>query len=210
MRSVFILGDSISIQYGPHLKKLVEGRFAYDRKRGEAEALADLDRPVGANGGDSTMVLEYLLTEQYKGVSYDMLLLNCGLHDIKTDPVTKEKQVPLDQYRRNLERIATVARQMARAVIWVRTTDAVESIHNARSASFHRYHDDVLAYNAVADEVMGKYGIPLLDLYSFTRVFGESAYRDHVHFTEEVCRMQAAYIAGYLERFVQEADDDRE
>jgi hypothetical protein len=204
MKSLFVIGDSISIQYGPYLKKLVEGRFHYDRKRGEAEALADLDRPVGANGGDSSMVLEYLLGEQSRGVRYDILLINCGLHDIKTDPAAGGKQVPLDQYRDNLEQIAAVARQMAQAVIWVRTTDAVESIHNARSASFHRYHADVLAYNEAADETMGKHRIPTLDLYAFTRVFGESAYRDHVHYTDEVCRLQAAYIAGYLERFVQE------
>jgi len=53
MRSLFIIGDSISIQYGPHLKKMVEGWLHYGRKRGEAEALNDLDRPAGTNGGDS-------------------------------------------------------------------------------------------------------------------------------------------------------------
>lgn len=150
------------------------------------------------------MVLEYLLEEQGRGVRYDMLLINCGLHDIKTGPSTGEKQVPLDQYRYNLERIAAVGKQMARSVIWIRTTDAVEAIHNGKMAAFYRYHDDVLAYNEAADEIMTKHGIPILDLYAFTRGFGEAAYRDHVHFTDEVCQLQAAYIAGYLERFVQE------
>src|SRR5690606_19411799 len=97
MRKLFIVGDSISIQYGPYVKALTTDYLRYDRKRGEAEALVDLDKPVGANGGDSSMVLQYLL-EQDKGVQYDVLLVNCGLHDMKTNPVTKEKQVPLKQY----------------------------------------------------------------------------------------------------------------
>ncbi|MFE5320848.1 GDSL-type esterase/lipase family protein [Paenibacillus sp. NPDC056579] len=203
MRSIFIVGDSISIQYGPYLKKMVESKLHYDRKRGEEQALADLDQPVGANGGDSRMVLEYLNTERSKGMTYDLLLINCGLHDMKTDPVTGEKQVPLSEYRDNLEKIVATVRDIARSFLWIRTTDAVEAIHNSRSTSFHRFHRDVLAYNSAADEVMTSHGIPILDLYTFTRSFGESGYCDHVHFTEEVRRLQAAYIAGYMESYLQ-------
>ncbi|TVY11139.1 SGNH/GDSL hydrolase family protein [Paenibacillus cremeus] len=198
MRSLFIVGDSISIQYGPYLKKLVENRFHYDRKRGEAQALADLDNPVGANGGDSGMVLDYLKSERDKGVKYDLLMVNCGLHDMKTNPVTGEKQIPLPKYRDHLAEIVRIAREMAQAIHWIRTTDAVEAIHNSKNRSFHRFHEDVVAYNSAADEIMSAHGIPMVDLYSFTRVFGEAAYCDHVHFTEEVRGLQAAYIAGYL------------
>jgi hypothetical protein len=99
MKKLFVVGDSISIQYGPYLKKMVEHRFLYDRKRGEQEALADLDNPVGANGGDSRMVLDYLEQERTRGMSCDVLLVNCGLHDIKTDPLSGEMQVPLYAYR---------------------------------------------------------------------------------------------------------------
>lgn len=206
MRKLFVLGDSISIHYGPYLKQMTEGWFVYDRKRGEEQALADLDQPVGANGGDSERVRGYLASERNKGVRYDLLLLNCGLHDIKTDPQTAERQVPAQKYRSNLEAIVETARQMAEAVVWVRTTDAVEAVHNTKSSSFHRFHKDVVAYNAIADEVMSQYGIPLLDLYMFTQGFGESAYCDHVHFTEEIRRLQAAFIAGYLAGRLEEAN----
>jgi hypothetical protein len=44
---VFVLGDSISIHYGPHLKiALAERGWGYHRKSGTDEALVDLD-----NGG---------------------------------------------------------------------------------------------------------------------------------------------------------------
>lgn len=42
----------------------------------------------------------------------------------------------------------------------------------------------------------------LIDLYTFTRCFGTSAFCNHVHYTEEVRALQAAYIAGSLEAIV--------
>ncbi|MEF2246356.1 SGNH/GDSL hydrolase family protein [Paenibacillus sp. IITD108] len=201
MRSLFVIGDSISIQYGPYLKQMIAGRFHYDRKRGEEQALIDLNNPVGANGGDSGMVLQYLREEQSKGIKYDILLINCGLHDIKTDPATGDKQVELAKYRDNLSQIAGIAQEMARSFIWIRTTDALEEIHNSRCPGIHRFHEDVVSYNAAADEIMSSSAVPSIDLYQFTQVFGEAAYCDHVHFNEEVRQQQAAYIAGYLSHY---------
>lgn len=60
MRQLFILGDSISIHYGPYLEQMVKKHFIYARKEGLNEALKNLDYPTGANGGDSSMVRAYL------------------------------------------------------------------------------------------------------------------------------------------------------
>lgn len=198
MRNVFVIGDSISIQYGPFLNDMLAGRFGYDRKSGEQEALLNLDMPLGANGGDSSRVLEYLAFEQNRGVRYDILLINCGLHDLRTSPVDGSKQVPLDSYRSNLQQIAKLALDMANEVIWLRTTDAVAEIHNV-NMEFHRFEEDVIQYNQVADQIFESFGVSRIDLYEFTRRFGHDAFCDHVHFTEEVRRLQAAYITGYLE-----------
>ncbi|WP_282936571.1 SGNH/GDSL hydrolase family protein [Paenibacillus sp. RC67] len=199
MRRVFVIGDSISIQYGPYLKDMLADRFGYDRKSGEEAALTNLDNPMGANGGDSSMVLEYLTLEHNHGTRYDILLMNCGLHDIKSSLTDSSKQVPPDDYRSNLQSIAKLAQKMANDVIWIQTTDVVTEIHNARCRSFHRFEVDVLQYNKIADQVWESFKIPRMDLYSFSRAFGTSAYCDHVHFTEEVRRLQAAYITGYLD-----------
>ena len=204
MRSLFIVGDSISIQYGPYMKRFVVGSYQYDRKRGEAEALEDLDKPVGANGGDSDMVLAYLTSEHRKGVRYDVLLVNCGLHDIKTDPQTGAKQIPLERYRTNLEEIVTISKKMAKNLIWICTTDAVEQVHNREDSTFLRFHDDVVTYNATADEVMRSHSVSMIDLYTFTRRFGIQAYCDHVHYTEEVRQLQAAYITGCLDSLIEQ------
>jgi hypothetical protein len=199
MRNVFVIGDSISIQYGPYLKAMLEGRFGYDRKSGEQEALLNLDMPLGANGGDSSRVLEYLALEQNRGVRYDILLINCGLHDLRTNPVDGSKQVTLDSYRSNLQQIAKLALDMANEVIWLRTTDAIAEIHNGGDLEFHRFEEDVIQYNQVADQIFENFGISSIDLYEFTKRFGHVAFCDHVHFTEEVRKLQAAYITGYLD-----------
>ena len=69
----------------------------------------------------------------------------------------------------------------------------------------HRFAADAVAYNAAADAIMKAAGVPLIDLYSFTLKFGKEAYCDHVHFNDDVRRLQAAFIAGWLSRWSSES-----
>ncbi len=197
-RNLFVIGDSISIQYGPYLREMLEGRIGYDRKRGEDQSL-DLPDLKGANGGDSKMVLEYLYEEVKKGKKYDMLMINCGLHDVKVDENNKLQVDPIE-YEGNLERIVKLAKGNSKDVIWVRTTPVDDEIHNQK-ASFKRYNKDVIAYNSIADEMMKRHSIPIIDLFSFTNHFNEEVYCDHVHFVTRIRELQAAYIAGYMARY---------
>lgn len=199
MKKLYIIGDSISIQYGPYLQRAVEGVMAYARKEGETEALLNLDNPQGANGGDSSMVLAFLQgLQRHDGVDADLLLLNCGLHDIKTNPQTGQRQVPIDQYVANLRAIVDLVATMGPTLVWVRTTPCDERVHNQPHMTFHRFAADAAAYNAVADAIMTAAGVPMIDLYTFTRNLGPDLYCDHVHFHEAVRAQQAAFIAGWL------------
>jgi lysophospholipase L1-like esterase len=200
---VYIIGDSISIHYGPYLKRYLAGLMEYARKEGEEEALLNLDRPQGANGGDSSMVLDFLKAKAASGgLAADLLLVNCGLHDIKTDPKTGAKQVPMDQYRRNLEAIVALTARMRLPMVWIRTTPCDETVHNARCGGFHRFKADNAAYNAAADDIMKRAGIPLIDLHTFTLNLGPDIYCDHVHFPEPIREKQAAFIAGWLTAYI--------
>jgi len=197
---IFVLGDSISMQYGPHLERGLSGIMEYSRKQGRQEGLKDLDQAQGANGGDSARVLSYLeACAAGEGIDADLLLLNCGLHDIKTDPVSGDKQVPLEHYIGNLEKIVSIVRSLKPELIWIRTTPCHESIHNKAGMGFYRYAADCRAYNAAADAIMRKHAIPVIDLHTFTANLGTDAFCDHVHFHEYVCEQQAAFIAGWLE-----------
>jgi lysophospholipase L1-like esterase len=197
VQKLFVLGDSISIQYGPHLARMVRGAFNYARKGTLPARGSEPGSPPNANGGDSSMALAYLHGE-LAGIAPDLLLLNCGLHDIRTDPQTGAKQVPPDLYRANLRDIVGLVRDAGVRTVWVRTTPVDDDTHNTRSVSFYRFARDVLQYNEIADAAFAKAGIPAVDLYTFTLNLGEGVYCDHVHFTERVRELQAAYIAGAL------------
>lgn len=199
---IYVLGDSISVQYGPSLQAHLKGIMDYARKEGEEEALLNLDNPQGANGGDSSMVLSFLREKaRHGGIDADLLLLNCGLHDIKTDPATGAKQVPLPLYEDNLRAILQTVAGMRPRLIWVRTTPCDEAVHNNKGMGFHRFSADCIAYNAAADKIMKDAGIPSIDLYTFTLNLGPDLYCDHVHFRDHVREKQAAFIAGWLMSF---------
>ena len=90
-KTVFLIGDSVSMHYGPFLQEMIKSKYNYGRTSEIVDG--DLDKPGDANAGDSNMVLEYLRDEYNKGTKYNILLLNCGLHDIRIDRVTKQIQV---------------------------------------------------------------------------------------------------------------------
>jgi len=204
---VYVIGDSISIQYGPFLEGYLKGIMGYARKEGEEEALLNLDDPQGANGGDSSMVLSFLKGKaRSDGIAADLLLVNCGLHDIKTNPSTGRKQVPLPKYEENLRAILQTVAAMRPQVIWVRTTPCDEMVHNRPGMSFYRFSADCTSYNHAADRIMGDAGVPSIDLHTFTLNLGSDLFCDHVHFCDHVREKQAAFIAGWLAAFTKQRE----
>jgi hypothetical protein len=203
MRSLHVIGDSISIQYGPYLEDCLAGRVAYSRKGSEdaamAAALRNLDMPSGANGGDSSMVLDWL-RQRCADPAFrpDLLLLNCGLHDIKRAVPGNELQVPLAAYLENLVAITTLLAGRGTDLCWVRTTPVNDERHNSRSKQFHRHAADLAEYNTTADAVMASSGVRSIDLHAFSARLGDEAFIDHVHFSVPARREQAAFIAGHV------------
>jgi len=197
-QNIFVLGDSVSIHYGPYLKKMIKHKFEYDRKRGIEQALTDLDTPIGANAGDSAMVMEYLAAEYIKNTKYDILLINCGLHDARVDRSLNKIQVELKDYKMNLTKIIEISKTMANKTIWVGLTPVIDKIHNSRKEGVLRYSKDIHAYDIAAKEIMEQNNIPCIDMYNFTKNLGADIYLDHVHFKEEIRQLQATLIADYL------------
>jgi len=201
---VFVVGDSISIHYGPFLETFLRHFATYDRKQdtpGGAKAEQNLDIPAGANGGDSRMVLAYLRARRLSDpIRADVLVLNCGLHDLRRDPVTSALQVPLDAYGRNLKAILDEARAANLSPVWIRTSPVIDAIHNEREPAkgFVRHAADVADYNRVADQIMAAAGIPVVDLHAFLTHFIPAGFADHVHYTPEISEKAAAFLAGAL------------
>lgn len=193
MKKVFVLGDSISMHYGPYLEAYLEGTFTYDRK-GKKQECKDLNIASQVNGGDSSNVLEYL--QLLPNLEYDILLLNCGLHDIKT--CEGVRQVSEENYRKNLTEAIDLVLGRGKKIVWVNSTPVNDEQHNRVCKAFSRYNENLLKYNDIAKEVMEAKEVPIIDLYSFTNKLDMPLHEDHVHFYEPVRKLHAAYIAGAL------------
>lgn len=198
---LFVVGDSISVGYSPYLEKMTQGIFQfYGRKTGMEEALLNLDIPLGSNIGDSSMVLNYLRTMLTSSEwRPDLLILNCGLHDIKIKDGSL--QIQLEDYCMNIKNILGLLADKKIKVIWVRTTPVEDEQHNSRQNHFKRCSADLAKYNAAADKIMNEYGVKMIDLHAFTSTLGKGGdiYRDHVHYYPEIEALQAAYIAGFIQ-----------
>lgn len=197
---LFVIGDSLSVHYGPSLEQALAGVMAYDRKRplDGKTAEANLDIAEGANGGDSQRVLAYLRFRREKDpIRADILLINCGLHDIKTDPATGARQVPPEQYEANLRQIVEEAAAVNLQLVWLRTAPVIDELHNTRAA-FHRFEADVEAYNRIADAVMRQAGVHVIDFHAFCRTLLPEGLIDHVHYDEAARARQGKFIAEAL------------
>lgn len=198
MCDLFVLGDSISINYGPHLAQFLPESWRYSRK---TRILGNVVFAEDDNGGDSKRVLDYLHHRFETDDSFkpDVLLLNCGLHDIRRDPETDVFQVPIDQYEPNLHETRRLIVSNGIRLIWVTTTPVDDAQHRQHEQAFIRRNQDVLDYNAVAAAVF--VDDTIIDLCAFSRRLranGMTLYGDHVHFVDAICQLQAAYIAGAL------------
>ena len=196
---LFVLGDSISIQYGPFLKLSLQGIFDYSRKGEDADPS---DTSIkGQNGGSSSDVLEYLKTLPAKDVDRESwILLNAGLWDVRRHKETGAVKVPLQNYRANVRSMFELARAKGFGhICWVRTTHVDDAVHAARATGdFTRSMADAELYNDVADEVCKECDVTTIDLGPASEGLGAEAFKDHVHFTPEVSGRQGGLIAGVL------------
>jgi lysophospholipase L1-like esterase len=138
VKQLYIIGDSISIEYGPSVEKSLPSAVSYARKKGLSEAMANLDIPTGANDGDSSMVLAYLQSlcadESFRP---DILAINAGLHDLRKNPQDGSYQNSLKQYRLNIRAIAELCAERGTRLVWIRTTP-IDDAMAARNHSFTR------------------------------------------------------------------------
>lgn len=200
MKEMLLLGDSINLHYGPYLNEQIRDYFIIHSKPGRNEALRRIDYPVGGNGGDSSMVLDYLRERAQSGeLDLDMLVFNCGLHDIKRAVPEENYQVTPGDYEKNLNEIFKLAQKHKLKTVFITTTPVDDKRHNSvPPAGIKRYNADVIRYNEIATQVCKKYGAVIIDLYTFTQRLNEEKYVDHVHYNEDTRKLQAAYIAGAI------------
>ena len=151
-----------------------------------------------ANGGPSTRIAENL-DDWLAGYEPDVVLLNCGLHDVKQED--DQPATSADHYEANLRDIVARLQGVAGAprLIWARTTPVIDERHQAVK-SFGRGNEDVIAYNEIADAVMAEMDVESIDLYRAVMDNDPEALLapDGVHFTPEGYQVLGQAIADYL------------
>ena len=132
MKKILLLGDSISLYYSPFLAAHLSGKAELHNKEGRREAFTDLDRPIGGNGGDSSMVLGYIEEREKQGtLGYDLFAFNCGLHDIKR-PQDGDCVINEEDYRKNLQKVLDITKRNGLKTVFITTTSVPDEVHNAR------------------------------------------------------------------------------
>lgn len=200
MKKLFLLGDSISLHYGPFLKEYLKDDFEIYRKPGKEEALKRIDHAVGGNGGDSSHVLSYIKERQKANdLNFDIFLFNCGAHDIKRKIPDEKPQVPIDEYEKNLNEVYEIMESEGVKCVFITSTPIFEKEHNELiPGGVKRYSKDVCAYGKVAVETAKKHNAPIIDLYGFTSSLSGEIFQDYAHFDVPTRKLQAAFIAGSL------------
>lgn len=190
--NVFVYGDSISMQYGFPLEELLnqEG-VKYDRLGNRNSH--DLSSPI-FNGLSTKEMLIWIRKTEVKKET--VLVFNCGLHDIVRNDINSECQVPLEEYKTNMEKIVANARVKFAEIVFCNSTPVDDARHNRGISNRFRFNDDLIRYNNIADSVMEKEKIPIVDLYSLTTRKREEydVYIDHVHMKEKVSELHAEKI----------------
>ena len=182
---VLLIGDSISMGYTVPVRERLKGK-------------ANVHHPP-TNCGPTTRGLAQL--DAWLGEKpWDVIHVNFGLHDVKyvdergrrVPPARGKMQVPIEAYRKNLERIVRRLEKTGAALIWATTTPVPEGAHG-------RVPGDAARYNAVAAEVMKAHGIAVNDLYGFAKARLEKIQRPKdVHFTSEGSKALAGQVAAHV------------
>lgn len=204
MKKLLSYGDSIAFGYKDALQQYVSHKYTFFTKEGIREAAQNLNVPKGTNCGDSRMMLRHIREEVERGTfQYDVIVFNCGKHDIKVDLKTGKQQISPEEYRENMCEITALIKKHSKKAFYVNCTKVYDDIHNTPenielNFGIVRYDKDMRFCNEQAAEIMKEAGIPVIDLYTLSEKWGEKALKDHVHYHPAYAELQAAYIAGAI------------
>lgn len=187
---VLLIGDSISGGYRKPVVDLLEGKAEVHRQKG--------------NAGPSSRGVEKLEQWLKTGGSdrWDVIHFNHGLHDLAwrkasgrgLDKKNGKRWASLAEYRQNLETITQRLLKTRAELIFATTTPVPEGEPG-------RVPGDDDKFNAVAREVMHKYGVTINDLHGLVAPrMAELATRPgNVHFKREGSQILAEQVVACIE-----------
>jgi len=145
---VLVIGDSISMNYHEAAKAALKGIANYHRNEGNAGS--------SANGVSKAEL--WLGNHHEKGLHWDVIQLNHGLHDLKqsydaASDTWGDYTIPITEYKANLEKEIAILRTTGAKLIWCSTTP----VPNSNMGTFARRKGACAEFNAAALEVIHRH-----------------------------------------------------
>ncbi len=173
---IFIIGDSISLGYFPHVKKALENDAEVSHNPGNAQ-----------HTGTGLRLLDKWLGDG----QYDVILFNWGLWDLcyrnpasdmqgQRDKLNGEITFTVDRYQSNMEGLVQRLLKTGAKLIFVTSTVIPPD-------EAGRFEGDEVTYNEAAAAIMDKYGVEVLDLHRYSVAVHKEHKRGDgdVHYTVE-------------------------
>lgn len=156
---VLVIGDSISMNYHEAAKTALKGKANYYRCEGNGG-------PSDRGAASAELWLGDYTT---KGLGWDVIQFNHGLHDLK-QAYDKEKdswgthQVSIEDYKKNLEKEIGILKKTGAKLIWCSTTPVPQN----STGKYARRKGEAAVFNKAAMDVISKYPeIGVSDLHKF-------------------------------------------
>lgn len=150
---VLVVGDSISMNYHDAAKAKLQGVANYHRVEGNA---GPSDRGVSC-------IELWLGNYREKGLHWDLIQFNHGLHDLKQfyDKETGKygkHQISIEQYQENLEKEIAILKRTGATLMWCSTTPVPNnSVGTWDGVTMGRRKDEELVFNKAALEVVKRH-----------------------------------------------------
>ena len=174
---VLLIGDSISIGYTVPVREALKGKANVHR--------------APTNCGPTTRGLAQIDSWLGDG-KWDVIHFNWGLHDLKF--IDGKRQVPLDEYEKNLHTLTKRLKETGATLIWCSTTPYPADV------SPKRIPEDAVKYNEAAARVMKEFEVETDDLYTFALdKLDDIQQPSNVHFTPSGSKVLGQQVSRQIE-----------
>ncbi len=185
---ILLLGDSIRASYEPHVAKLLDGKAVVtgpsDNCQYSSFTLESIDKWINELGKP------------------DIVHWNNGLHDCGHNPDRNPIQIPIEEYKANLEAILVLLRKLTPTVIWATTTPTHPS-RKFLETEWSWRNEEITNYNQVARDLMQKHNVPINDLHDLISADPDNYLcEDLLHLSPAGQKVCAQEVAIHISRFL--------
>lgn len=160
---LLVIGDSVSMNYGPFAEEALKGIVNYHRNEGNC---------FSSNYG--TQYADFWLGDfTKKGLQWDVIHFNHGLHDLKQAGPDAPFATPIETYKANLRRVIEILNKTGAKLVFCTTTP----VPKTSSGKYGRQKGAEVAFNKAALEVISEY--PEIQVNDLCKVVNASAVFDH-------------------------------